>query len=40
MAVRHKRFPVFGLQFHPESFLTEHGPEFLRRFIATRPLAA
>jgi anthranilate synthase component 2 len=36
MAVRHKRFPVLGLQFHPESFLTEQGPELLRRFIGIR----
>lgn len=33
MAIRHKRYPVIGLQFHPESFLTECGPELLRRFI-------
>jgi anthranilate synthase component 2 len=34
MAIRHRRFPAFGWQFHPESFLTEHGPELLRRFLA------
>jgi anthranilate synthase component 2 len=34
MAIRHRRFPAYGLQFHPESFLTEHGPEMLRRFLA------
>ncbi len=33
MAVRHKRYPLVGLQFHPESFLTECGPELLRRFL-------
>ena len=33
MAVRHKRFPLLGVQFHPESFLTHCGTELLRRFI-------
>jgi anthranilate synthase component 2 len=35
MAVRHKTHPVFGVQFHPESFLTEHGHDMLRAFLAT-----
>jgi anthranilate synthase component 2 len=34
MGVRHKRFPVYGMQFHPESFLTDCGTELLRRFLA------
>ena len=34
MAVRHKKLPVVGVQFHPESFLTEHGHEMLRAFLA------
>lgn len=33
MAIRHKKEQVVGLQFHPESFLTEEGPELLKRFI-------
>ncbi|MCC7068607.1 MAG: aminodeoxychorismate/anthranilate synthase component II [Burkholderiales bacterium] len=33
MAVRHKRWPVFGLQFHPESIITEHGHDLLRNFL-------
>jgi len=33
MAVRHRRWPLLGLQFHPESFLTDNGIELLRRFI-------
>jgi anthranilate synthase/aminodeoxychorismate synthase-like glutamine amidotransferase len=33
MAVRHKRYPLHGVQFHPESFLTHCGVELLRRFI-------
>jgi len=34
MAVRHKRLPLVGVQFHPESFLTEHGHDMLRNFLA------
>ncbi len=33
MGIRHKRFPLEGLQFHPESFLTECGHELLKRFL-------
>ena len=33
MAVRHKQYPLEGWQFHPESFLTQCGPELLRRFL-------
>jgi anthranilate synthase/aminodeoxychorismate synthase-like glutamine amidotransferase len=34
MAIRHKKLPVVGVQFHPESFLTQHGHEMLRNFLA------
>ena len=34
MALRHKTAPVVGLQFHPESILTEHGKEILRNLLA------
>ena len=33
MGIRHKKFTIEGLQFHPESFLTKHGPDMLRRFL-------
>jgi anthranilate synthase component 2 len=34
MGIRHKRFPLFGVQFHPESFLTDCGVTLLGRFLA------
>jgi anthranilate synthase/aminodeoxychorismate synthase-like glutamine amidotransferase len=33
MGVRHREFSVEGVQFHPESFLTEHGHALLRNFL-------
>lgn len=33
MGIRHREFELNGLQFHPESFLTEHGPKLLANFI-------
>jgi anthranilate synthase/aminodeoxychorismate synthase-like glutamine amidotransferase len=34
MGVRHKRFPLHGVQFHPESFLTLRGTDMLRTFLS------
>ena len=33
MAVRHREHPIHGLQFHPESFLTEHGETLIGNFL-------
>jgi anthranilate synthase/aminodeoxychorismate synthase-like glutamine amidotransferase len=33
MAVRHRAFPIWGVQFHPESILTEHGRAMLANFL-------
>jgi anthranilate synthase/aminodeoxychorismate synthase-like glutamine amidotransferase len=39
MAVQHTRFPVSGLQFHPESVLTEHGYRLIDHFLHGVPAA-
>lgn len=33
MSIEHKKYPLFGIQFHPESFLTEFGTTILINFI-------
>jgi len=34
MAVEHRHYPIYGVQFHPESIMTEYGKEMLRNFIS------
>jgi len=36
MGLQHKEFPIVGVQFHPESIVTEHGHTMLRNFLALR----
>jgi len=36
MGVRHRELPVEGVQFHPESILTEHGHDMLRNFLGVK----
>ena len=33
MGLRHKHFPIFGVQFHPESIASEHGHDLLKNFL-------
>jgi anthranilate synthase component II len=33
MGLSHRRFPVHGVQFHPESIASEHGHRIIRNFL-------
>lgn len=37
MALRHKEFPIWGVQFHPESILTQEGKRILKNFLEIIP---
>ena len=37
MGIRHKAMDIEGVQFHPESILSEHGHDMLRNFITANP---
>jgi anthranilate synthase component 2 len=38
MGLSHRRYPLHGVQFHPESFLTEHGFALIENFLETGPV--
>ena len=40
MGLEHKDFPVFGVQFHPESIASEHGHDLLANFLRIAPSLA
>jgi anthranilate/para-aminobenzoate synthase component II len=37
MGIRHRDYPTFGVQFHPESILTSEGKRLLENFLAYGP---
>lgn len=38
MAIKHRDFPCYGVQFHPESILTSHGKQILENFLRSEVL--
>ena len=34
MSLRHQELPIWGLQFHPESMITERGKDYISGFLA------
>ena len=33
MGVRHKKLPIYGVQFHPESIASQHGHDLIKNFL-------
>jgi len=40
MVIEHREHPVFGVQFHPESILTQHGYSILSNFLTLAGLVS
>ncbi len=36
MGLRHREYPIEGVQFHPESFMTQGGKDILKNFLSRR----
>lgn len=36
MAIEHRRYPIYGLQFHPESILSDNGKKLIQNFLDIR----
>lgn len=34
MSIKHRKYPLYGLQYHPEAFLTEYGHQVLKNFVS------
>jgi para-aminobenzoate synthetase component 2 len=37
MGIRHSKLPIEGVQFHPESFLTENGHQLIQNWLSSLP---
>ena len=33
MGLRHKKLPIYGVQFHPESIASQHGHDLIKNFL-------
>ena len=38
MGISHRRYPLHGVQFHPESFMTDHGFRLVENFLVQGPM--